>query len=338
MKDCLWIVALDAFEAPDEWIRAGADAFVVGLEGYSSRIRANASLDALRNLISMVHEQGAQLFVNMQAMVEETHVETSRQAFFDVLESGADGIYAADDAYLQFAIKYDQACPDRKASALSRLIIQPETLINSFEDVQFFENLGVQAVSLSHELTAAEIIACAQGNPDVEILISGRYSWMESRRPLIENYLREIEQSDRFASNRIYTLVEQSRQNAMPAWQDHLGTHVLSDTSMEAGCEIAGFYQAGIRRFRIDALLDGNRKAMQRLKAYRAFLDVYKQEEKREEILKLQANEHIQNLEEKTSEQERLLVSPLLEQAAGGLPKSTLPQSEMSIRKEKARV
>ncbi len=269
MKTVQMIYVLPNFEDLDQVIESRPDAISFGLEGLSSRTRALVSADQLDEWVSRFHEADIPVYLNAQAMVEENRLEEVRSLFRRALDAGVDGFYVADDAYLSLA---DEESEIRQSDITSRIIIQPETLICSGEDAHFFEQLGVQAISLSHELSIPEILEAAKTCSNLEVLVHGHTAWMESRRPLIQNYLNQIEKPEAFEENRLYFIRELQRNVPLPLWQDELGTHVFSAIPTEAGEGIRAMAQAGIHRFRLDALFESQKEGLKALEDYRALL------------------------------------------------------------------
>lgn len=268
----MFLVALDGFDDLDDLLARKPDGVILGIRGLSARSRAVIDADQLRQAVDWFAGQGIQTYVNAQAMIEQSRLSEIRPLFEQVLQAEPDGIYIADDGYLALAEQL-------KPGSRNRLIVQPETLLCSGEDICFYARSGVQAASLSHELSADEILeaaACCQAEnclPALELLAAGHFSWMESRRPLIENYLRLSDQTEQFEPDRLYTIQEQMRSFQLPVWQDELGTHILSAEPMMIGRDLLRFSRAGISRYRIDALLKGNRWAVRILQAMQEALD-----------------------------------------------------------------
>ena len=74
-------------------------------------------------------------------------------------ELDVDGIYYADEGL------YYEA---KQLGIESKLIYQPETLVASSADVDFYMSLGIQSVSLAHELSLEEVVSIGTHNPDIE--------------------------------------------------------------------------------------------------------------------------------------------------------------------------
>lgn len=135
----------------------------------------------------------------------------------------------------------------------SKLIYQPETLVASSADVDFYMSLGIQSVSLAHELSLEEVVSIGKHNPDIEILVHGYFSILYSRRPLVTNYLEAVNKPKCLLPCH-YDLIEQTRDKRMPIVQDESGTHIFSEMPINSLQEMWDFTDVGMHRFRIDSL------------------------------------------------------------------------------------
>lgn len=274
----MWILVLEDLSNLDAVIESKPDAVCIGLDPLAARTHALVQIEELPQYVERFHCAGIDLYINAQGMIEQSRLNEVGDIFYRAIDAKVDGFYIADDGYIHLADEYGRKT---NRDLRSLLIMQPETLLCSGQDAGFYLNLGLQAASLSHELTLDEIAACAHdcGKPEgLEVLICGHYSWMESRRPLIENYLRYTRNQKAFEENRIYTIQEQMREARLPIWQDEKGTHVMSDEPIQAGRSLASMKEAGVRRFRIDAFLKSNVWGIEMLKAYRNLIDQNEEE------------------------------------------------------------
>lgn len=258
------IMALWDLQNLPEVVQAAPDAVIFGLKGFSLRTRADLDCEQFSEVTRALHEKGIQVFANAQAMLEENRVPQAKEAFEGLLKAGVDGIYTADEGWMEMAL--EKNCMDK-------IIFQPETLVCSGQEARFYRDLGVQAVSLAHELSFREIADCAKQSDGLEVLIAGNYSWMDSRRPLIENYLRTIGKEEVFADGKIFWIQEMKREAKLPVIQDEKGTHVLSGEPLFSDAWLLKLKDAGIERMRVDALVSGNLQAIEDLQRARAILN-----------------------------------------------------------------
>ncbi len=299
----MFIVALEDLNALQPLLDQKPEGIILGLENFSARCHADVKMANLASWVDFFHQQDIAVFVNAQAMLEQDQILAAQKAFEGLVQAEVDGVYIADDGWIAIADAF--AHQNGLDSLRSLLIMQPETLLCSGQDANFYLLQGLQASSLSHELALPEIIAALKWNQGtsnqegnaplgllprgIELLVAGHYSWMESRRSLIENYLRFSNQKERFERGKLYTIQEAMREARLPIWQDEKGTHVLSDVPLNAGSDLVQLHQAGLNRYRIDAFLMGNEWAAQKLVAFRQALQA-----KPEEL------EEISNLEPST--------------------------------------
>lgn len=297
----MFIVALEDLNTLQPLLDQKPEAVVLGLANFSARCHADVPLEDLASWVDFFHQQGIALFLNAQAMLEQDQISAAKKAFDGLVSAGVDGVYIADDGWI--AIADDLAKQKKLDSLRSLLIIQPETLLCSGQDANFYLAQGLQAASLSHELALPEIMTALEWNQatlsqkekessslrqGIELLVAGHYSWMESRRSLIENYLRFSNQKERFEAGKLYTIQEAMREARLPIWQDEKGTHVLSDVPLNVGRDFVALHEAGLNRYRIDAFLMGNEWAAQKLAAFRQALQA--RPEELDEIANLEAS------------------------------------------------
>lgn len=243
------IAALDSADDLDTLLQSQADALVIGIQGFSSQTRAQIQPEQIKETADHVHAHGKKLYVNVQALLRQSMLSEAQALLQTIIESKADGFYAADDGWLELAAEAD---------CLSLLIWKPETLNASGAEAAFFGSLGVQAISLSHELSLREVGQCAEDCSILEVQIGGYTNWMESQRPLLSNYLSFIESPHPFHPGSIYWLQEQTRQERMPVYQDEQGTHVMSSEPLVSDGVLNVLQSGGICRMRIDGFLKGN--------------------------------------------------------------------------------
>ena len=257
------ITTIHAIESIPSFAKAGIDAVVVSIPYFSIRNSNLVALEELPVWKKACKDNGILLYVNFLRFCMESDMKAMKEAMLALKEADVDGIYYADEGVLYEAIELDIA---------DRMIYQPETLVTSHYDVDFYLDQGVQSVSLAHELSLDEILAIAKHTPNIEVLIHGFFSIMYSRRPLISNYLEVVDQEDQFQMNHRYDLIEQTRTERLPIVQDESGTHVFSAMPIQSFAEINKLAQAGISRFRIDAIFSDDKTTIKLASLYQKAL------------------------------------------------------------------
>ncbi|MGI6512698.1 MAG: peptidase U32 family protein [Catenisphaera adipataccumulans] len=236
--------------------KAGADAVIIGVQDLSIRSLQYAPFEQIPKWKQACDSAGLKLYINALKLCMDEDLENVRKLLEICQEQEIDGVYFADEGILYEA----------KQRQLEHLLIyQPETLITNHLDVQFYLKQGIQAVSLAHELSLDEIGKMAV--PGAEVLLSGYYSLLYSRRPLVSNYF-DFMHKDVDVNGRRFDLIEQTRTDRMPIVQDETGTHIFSEVPIASFQEFEQLKQMGIQRFRIDSMFFDDGWTVQTLKAY----------------------------------------------------------------------
>ncbi len=235
----------------------GVDAIVVGVEHVSIRSIQMYSLEQVKDLKNTCNQLGLQLYINCLRFFMDQDLELLQKTLQFCKENNI-GLYYADEGVLYQAkqIGYEHAC-----------VYQPETLITNALDVQFYIKQGIESVSLAHELSLDEIISIASYTPQLEVLISGYFSILYSRRPLIQNYFNALHIPN--SPKGQFTIIEQTRKDSMPIIEDEYGTHIFSEQPIQSVHEYPRLKEAGIQRFRIDSIFMDDDWTIEQLKNYK---------------------------------------------------------------------
>lgn len=258
------IVTANSPDELEQLIQEQPEAVILAWPGLSLRQNVFLTPDEMAAVIQRLHDQGIRVYLNALKMVMEEDLPAARELIRFCEQQGVDGLYVADEGYFPLAQAHQM---------MDRLIYQPETLIVNAMDVQFYRDLGLQAVSLAHELSKDQVLQIAQEADGLEVLVQGRYSWMYSYRPLLENYLKEIGGPALKSGPGIYTLQEANRQDRMPVEQTGQGVMVYSSAPIQSLQVMPELKQAGIDRFRIDTYLEDPSYGVRQLRLYRQALE-----------------------------------------------------------------
>lgn len=239
---------------------SGADGIIVSLDDFAIRFSESYSIDEIKRIKEDCKKLGLLLFVNMQKFIMEEEIDSLLEAL-NALKDTVDGIYYSDEGLLYAA---------KSLGMENQLIYQPETLVTSAMDVQYYLNQNIQAVSLANELSLEEILQIAAKTRGVEVMIHGYYSILYSRRALITNYLQAI---DGVKEKNQYTIIEQTRQDKMPILEDKGGTHIFSPLPKASFEQLKSLKESGIERFRLESLFLEDEEILKALQTYKAILD-----------------------------------------------------------------
>lgn len=238
----MYISTIHQFESIPILKQNGIDAIIVGIPDFSIRNCNTVSLEDLKIWKKECDRNNLKLYINFLKLIHEQELEEVELTLSYLKEIKVDGIYFADEGILYIA---------KKLHMESICIYQPETLITNSNDILFYLNEGIQSVSLAHELSLEEIRKIASKNHSFEILISGYYSILYSRRPLISNYFKAIQKEK---EKEQYTLIESTRTGKMPIMEDENGTYIFSEQPVESYDQLEELKKLNIERFRIDSI------------------------------------------------------------------------------------
>lgn len=237
---------------------AGADAIIIGVEDFSIRQSLTISLRDLKEVVLQCHALNLKLYVNALRFFMEDELNLLETFLKACKEADVDGIYYSDEGVFYEA---------QKQGMESLLIYQPETLITNHMDIAFYLHLGIQSVSLAHECSLEEILQMTEQNKEVEILISGYFSILYSRRMLVTNYLDAIKSNEK-GHKKVLDLIESTRQDRMPIVEDDYGTHIFSEAPIQSQKELPVLKEHGLYRFRIDSIFMDDDWTVNVLQAY----------------------------------------------------------------------
>lgn len=238
-----------------------AQAIIAGYAPFDARSILTLSLPELQMLKSQLQGSGQKLYINLLAPLHQEDIAKAKEVM-EELKDIADGIYVSDEGFLQIAFELDM---------MDKMIFSSETLITNAPDVRFYLKQEVQAVSLAHDLSLEEIAAIAKAlSPEerekVELLIHGHFTWMESKRPFLQNYMNRIEKD--WNPDHSYSIRELNRPAKMPIFQDEKGSTVFSDQKKSSYEQIHQLRDLGIGRFRMDGLFTSDENQVRQLDLY----------------------------------------------------------------------
>lgn len=260
----MFIVTIHDLKNIKKLKEAGADAIIIGVEDFSIRQSLTISLRDLKEVVLQCHALNLKLYVNALRFFMEDELNLLTEFLKTCKEAGVDGIYYSDEGVFYEA---------QKQGMESLLIYQPETLITNHMDIAFYLELGIQSVSLAHECSLEEILQMTEQTKEVEILISGYFSILYSRRMLVTNYLDAIKSNEK-GHKKVLDLIESTRQDRMSIVEDDYGTHIFSEAPIQSQKELPVLKEHGLYRFRIDSIFMDDDWTIHVLNAYQNQLEV----------------------------------------------------------------
>ncbi len=160
----------------------GADAIYAGQPRYSLRVRNNDfSLQNLESGIAEAHRLGKKFFLTSNLMPHNSKLKTYIADMEPVIEMAPDALIMADPGLIMMVRERWPAIP-------VHLSVQANTV--NWATVKFWQNLGIERIILSRELSLDEIEEIRQRCPDIEleVFVHGALCIAYSGRCLLSGY------------------------------------------------------------------------------------------------------------------------------------------------------
>ena len=230
----------------DVLLKKPVSGLVFGLQSLSQRVREPLSVETLEDCAKRCQKAGKEIYVNMNALIEEDGLGTLEKTAKEIVDLPVDGILFADLAVYEAFARFGKQ---------NRLMYYPETYVTSPSDVEFWSEQGIQSVVLSRELTLSSIekIAARKTMP-LAMIGHGYLNMFHSKRRLIKTFFDHTKDRDfKTLKQKTFTLVEELREDPYPIYQDVFGTHIFRSRPL-ASFKVLDRLQEAVDVFLIDTL------------------------------------------------------------------------------------
>ena len=140
---------------------AGADGVYLGLKEFSARKAAqNFSLDQLRRIRQLAADKGKKVYVAVNTVVRETELDRLFETFTWLAALAVDGVIVQDLGAHDLLRKEFPGLPIHASTQMA---------VHNDTGLRMAEELGIQRVILSRELTLDRIRALRQRHPGIEL-------------------------------------------------------------------------------------------------------------------------------------------------------------------------
>lgn len=210
-----------------------ADAYLVGIAGFSTNFSGYVTLDELKEIIASGLVDNKELFVSLNKNMHDADLEPLKKLLIALNQLPIAGIFYYDVALIQ--LKQMGLCKHA-------LIWHQEHMTTNYDTCQFWQDHGVTAVCLSSEITLAEIEAIKRKiTMPLIVPVFGYIPMFVSKRHLVTNYQKTFSLS---ANGTCYVLRKEGR--GYPIINDQTGTQVYSAHILNGLSEKLLLEQAGI--------------------------------------------------------------------------------------------
>lgn len=202
-------------------IQNNVDVLLLGNNKFAVRNVFDCSLESIKKLIKI--KKNTEIWINLNAFFYEPQITELEKYLEELSKLNVDRIIFNDFAVPQIN--------DEKKLNL-KLHYDPNTLITSYGQFEFYVENNFKSVSLSNELFFAEIKTILENkleSLEICIQIHGFSLIMHSRWNLITNFQDYIEdRDDEYIRNKIFYIREEQRKYENLIFEDEHGTHMFS--------------------------------------------------------------------------------------------------------------
>lgn len=259
-----FIVSLYAKEDVRVLKEAGATSVIVASPFFSVRGVQTFSDEELQAIVTECKQLDMNVYCLVNRFFTEEELPSLRDHLKFLKQLQVDGIYYGDECVLYEA---------EQLQWKDKLIYNPDTLITNHEDVQFYLDEGIKMVSISKEITLDEICKISENiHGECEIIIHGRLNMMHSKRKLLTNYMTFVDKHESVYENKALYIMEETRDDHMPIFEDETGTHVFSGFTLVSFEELKTLVAHGVKHMRIEGLFHDVSYTVEALRYYQAIL------------------------------------------------------------------
>lgn len=229
---------LSILRSPDQLTalhRAGADGIILGIKGLSYRI-PTYSIDQAMDILQNATLLKMDVFLSLNRLLDEDEIQSAKIFIESLQPKSFTGIYFQDLAYVTLCEGKDL-----------QLIYAPEAIITNSKEVEALCACGIDRIMAAKELTLDEISTMSVNNPQkIELFGFGHLPMALSRRPLVRNYLEEIQSDPSLSEGTQIRLKEEKRTVFYPILEEDKETTLFSDTIFSALSELKRLDKCGI--------------------------------------------------------------------------------------------
>lgn len=153
---------MDAFKAA---LAAGADAVYCGLDSFNARRNAdNLDLAQLGEACRLAHLAGSRVYVTVNILIAQDEMPRALALVHDCHLAGADAFIMADWGLISLT---------RQLWPQIEVHLSTQANVNDAQGVRFARQAGCSRVTLSREMTLAEIESCSHEGVELEVFSHG---------------------------------------------------------------------------------------------------------------------------------------------------------------------
>lgn len=273
-------------------LEAGADSFIIGEQQFGLRLAGEFPLESVEEATRLIHAQGKQVFVAMNAIFHNDRVD-ALSPYIEALDKiGVDAIVFGDPAII---------IARREANSSIPLHWDAETISTNYFQANYWGKRGATRTLLARELSMEEVIEIKENaEVEIEVLVHGMTCMFQSKRSLLGNYFlfqdKAMEVENRKDDKNMY-LHDKERENKYPIFEDINGTHIFSPNDICIIDELEELFEAQIDSFKVDTILHTEEYSTAVVGFYRQAIDAFAESEDDYEEIKADLLEGIEEIQ-----------------------------------------
>ncbi len=276
MKELM--TTLERYEDFSALLTSGVENIVVSLEGLSSTVSQKLNKEELEMLLRDVkshnektaYDQNAKEKVSISIRANQTFHEgmlKEAEEWMQYLSERKDDLEAilfADPSLFYLAKKYQM---------VEKMIYDPETLMTSINDANWWIQHGVKGIAISPLLTLQETEEIASKVEKAVVTVHGRTMMARSYRKLLTAYQETYDLDDKVVQNKNLYLIEKTRDGQMPVYEDETGTLIYSENVLDSFDFIEKILESHPMGLLIEGCYLPLEEQLQAIKSYRRILN-----------------------------------------------------------------
>ena len=259
------ITTLERLSDLENLLRTETDTIMVSVDGLSSTVAEKLSREELSQIVDRIRTAGKKIAVRANMTLHEGMLEKADALMAHLGTLDIHAIFFADPALLSMA---------RKHQLVGRMIYDPETLMTSINDANWWLDRGIEGVSVSPLLTLQETDEISSAVHKAIVTVHGRTLMSRSYRQLLSAYQEANQLTETLRGSRHLYLIESKRgEGRMPVYEDETGTLIYSDNVLDSFDFIRDVLQSDPMGLLIEGSYITLEEQMDAIHAYRRILD-----------------------------------------------------------------
>ena len=238
----------ESIEQVKQLLEAGVDRIYVGEKDFGLRLPTTFSHDQLREIAKLVHDDGKELIVAVNALMHQDMMDRIKP-FLDFLEEIKTDYITIGDAGVFYVVNRD--------GYSFKTIYDASTMVTSSRQINFWgQKAGASEAVLAREIPSAELFKM----PEIleipaEVLVYGASVIHHSKRPLLQNYYNFTHIDDEKTRKRDLFLAEPSDpESHYSIFEDNHGTHIFANNDLDLMTKLTELVEHGFTHWKLEGL------------------------------------------------------------------------------------